>query len=218
MSRDPRWRSGGASRTFVPMIEPSPFEETVGLVRATQAGDLAAREELFARYLPRVRQIVALRIGRRVAELQENEDLVQEALMSAVGGLESFEPHSEGSFRLWLAKLVENRICDEVRRSQALKRGDGRVRNFAGCGSSVLSESVFRGTEPSPSQVAGGQELEERLECVMLELAEPHRRVIELRRLCGMRYEEIAEEMELGSAGSARSLFSRAMSQLSAAL
>jgi DNA-directed RNA polymerase specialized sigma24 family protein len=38
--------------------------------------------------------------------------------------------------------------------------------------------------------------------------------VIELRKLCELSFEEIAKELEFSSASSARSLFSRAMSEL----
>lgn len=39
------------------------FHHTVSLVKKAQDGDRQAMEDLFVRYLPRVRQIVALRLG-----------------------------------------------------------------------------------------------------------------------------------------------------------
>ena len=196
-------------------VEKALFDDTVRLVQASQGGDEAALERLFARYLPRVRQIVALRMGRKLCEIQDCDDLVQESLLVALRNLGSFEIRSEGSFRHWISRLVENRIRDAARRTGALKRGAGKERTFAAYDSSVLSDSVLAGRDPTPSQVLQGRELEERLENALLQLDERHRRVIELRRLCELEYQEIAEELGLSGASSARSLFARAMNALS---
>src|SRR5262245_12995939 len=89
--------------------------ETILLVRAAQRGDAEALEALFTRYLPRVRQIVALRLGWRLRQLLEVDDIVQEVLLDAFQGLGQFEPRSEGSFRNWLARTVEREIVDTSR-------------------------------------------------------------------------------------------------------
>ncbi len=60
--------------------------------------------------------------------------------------------------------------------------------------------------------------MEERLEAALLQLESRHRRVIDLRRLCGFSYEEIAKEMNLGSEATARSLFARALNKLACLL
>lgn len=135
--------------------------------------------------------------------------------MHAFVSLDRFDHRSEGSFRNWLASIVENRIRDRWRRSTALKRGDGKVRPFSAFGSSVLSESILAGKQATPSQEAVGHETEERLEAALLALDERSRRAIELRRLCGMSYAEVAVEMGLGTESSARAMVARALARLS---
>lgn len=135
--------------------------------------------------------------------------------MHAFVNLDRFDHRSEGSFRNWLASIVENRIRDQWRRSTALKRGAGRARPFGAYGSSVLSESILVGKNTTPSQEAMGLETEERLEAALLALDERSRRAIELRRLCGMSYAELASEMGLGSESSARAMVARALARLS---
>lgn len=191
------------------------FQETVTLVRRTQAGDREAERTLFERYLPRVRQIVALRIGKPMRELSEDEDIVQDSLLDAFRKLQDLEHVSEGSFHNWVVCLVENNIRDHWRRGRAEKRGAGRVKPFADYETSVLAQSIPTGRDPSPSAVARGREMEEGLERALLSLSERHRRVIDLRRLCEMSYAEIAQAMGLGSESSARSLYSRAITELS---
>jgi RNA polymerase sigma-70 factor (ECF subfamily) len=194
----------------------TPPADTLALIQAAQTGDRDAEQELFARYLDRVRQIVGLRMGRKASELTELDDIVQETLLDAFVSLDRFEAKSEGAFLNWLATLAENNVRDQVRRSQALKRGGGQVQPSGG--SSVLHASAFAGFEATPSQVAVGHELQTRIEEALLALPERSRRVIELRSLCGMGFDEITREMDLGVESSARSLYSRAMGELSSKL
>jgi len=193
----------------------SSFQETVALVREAAGGRAEARERLFDRYLPRLRQLVALRLGRRLGAFAEVDDLVQETLLLAHERLESFEMRSEGAFLDWLGEIARNRLGDLERRREARKRGEGRVRPFAAYDSSVLSSSILPGAGPSPSQAAAARELESLLETAMLALPERQRRVIDMRRICGMEYEEIAASLGMESPSSARSLYSRALAELS---
>jgi RNA polymerase sigma-70 factor (ECF subfamily) len=197
---------------------PSVPDETVKLVRAAQGGDRRALEDLFERYQPRVRQIVALRVGRRLRQLGELEDIAQEALLKAFQGLDRFEQRSEGSFRNWLASCVECEIRMHLRAAAAQKRGGGKVRRFGDADSALLVSSLFAGNEPSPSDVARAAELSERLEATLLEMPEHHREVIILRGLCEMSYKEVAESLGLDHEQTARKAYSRALQRLKEAL
>jgi RNA polymerase sigma-70 factor (ECF subfamily) len=190
------------------------LEETLDLVSAANGGSESARDALLERYYPRITRIVSLRMGKTLGQFQDFEDVVQETLIDVFRGLHRFEPRSEGSFRHWLAGVVENNIRDLSRRSSAQKRGSGRARDLASYGTSVLTESLFSASDPSPSEAAVGNEFEERVEAAILSLDENSRRIIEMRHICGMSHEEIADELGYSSASSARSLLSRAMSQL----
>ena len=192
--------------------------QTTCLVRSAKAGDRQALEDLFARYLPRVRQIVALRLGERQRRFIEAEDIVQEAFLKALQGLERFEHRSEGSFRNWLARCVECEIVDSVRRLKARKRGGGKVRLFGDFCTESLFSSVFAGREPTPSKVAEAREAEERIEEAILELPEHYREVIILRQLCEMSYAEVASLMGFVQEETARKACSRAIQKLKRAL
>lgn len=186
---------------------------TKALLTQAQKGDRLATDELFQRLVPRVRRIVALRMGCRESELWEREDLVQETLIDAFRDLERFEDRHEGAMCHWLATLVQNNLRDHHRRRKAVKRDADRVVRRRDR-SAVLSDSVLGHDSTTPSRVAQAAELEELVETALLSLDERQRRVIELRKLCELSFEEIAEELELGTASSARSLFSRAMNAL----
>lgn len=191
----------------------SPVATTL-LIRAAQAGDATAREALFARYLPRVRQIVALRMGQRLRQLIEVDDVVQEVLLDAFQGLEKFEPRSEGSFRNWLARCVEREIVDSARTETRKKRGGGAVRRFSDCDSSLLGSSIFGADATSPSAGVRLDELGERIEEALLQLPAYQRDLIVLRALCEMSYAEIAAELGISREETVRVAFSRALRQL----
>lgn len=193
----------------------TPPPSTRRLVLEAKAGNREAAEALFARILPRVRKSVALRMGCRESELWDREDLVQETLLDAFRALSGFEHVKEGALCHWLATLVHNNLADHQRRRRARKRDAGRIGPGVGRNGHVLSDSVFGVDRITPGDHLEAAELERRLEEALLTLGERERRVIELRKLCEFSFEEIAKELGLGTASSARSLFSRAMAELS---
>ena len=194
------------------------FTETIHLVVSAQQGSSECLEQLFDRYLPRVRQMVALRLGERLAQLESCDDLVQETLLDAFRSLDGFEHRTVGSFRNWLASIATNRVRASARRAGARKRGAGAERRFSDYESRILTESVFAGRELSPADSAVESELATRIESALLELSERDRRIIELRRIAEMSFEEIAAELELGSEASARAQFARSLRRLDARL
>jgi len=189
------------------------FQNTTLLVSAAQGGDRSALEGLFQRYLPVVRQIVAFRMGLRLRQLVETDDLVQEALLRILQSIERFDHRTEGSFRHWLSRCVEREVIDSARRLEAQKRGGGKVRPFTDYESDMTMVSIPQQGGPTPSAILYGKELEERFEEALLALKESQRELIILRQLCGMSFEEIAEST--GSKEPAvRRAFARALEKL----
>jgi RNA polymerase sigma-70 factor (ECF subfamily) len=187
---------------------------TILLVTEAQRGDRSALERLFERYLPRVRQIVALRLGERLKRFLDAEDMVQEVLLDVFQGLKRFVHQTEGSFRNWLARCVECEIADAARGAQRKKRGGGRVLRFRDCDSDFLRSSIFATDELSPSRAAMGKEINEEIEAALLQLPKHHREVIVLRHLCGMSYAEVAQSLGLHEEATARKAVSRALRKL----
>ena len=194
--------------------ETSAENHTTFLVRAARGGDQDALDSLFARYLPRICRIAALRMNYRMADFADFEDIAQESLVEAFLHLPHLELCQESSFLNWMATIVQNNIADMRRKSMTIKRGSGRVRPAACFGTTVLMDALSACHRPSPSQAAIANETEAKLEAALLRLDDRHRKVIDLRKLCGMNYSVIAEEMGLGSESSARSLFARALGRL----
>lgn len=202
---------GGRLRSRPPAVT---VFDTVALLGRAQQGDPEARHELFARYLPRIRVIVAMRLGRPIGVVSDIDDVVQQCMLRVLQGLSEFTPRSEASFFHWVSRLVANELADLLRRADAAKRGSRRVVQFGAYDTSLLADVMGPARGPSPSEAAGAIEVGGQIESAMLELAERDREAIVLRELCGMSYAEIAEELGLGKESSARAVVARAKARL----
>lgn len=194
------------------------LDTTIAQVRAARDGDRTALEALFERYAPWVLQTVALRLGRRRQDCEVLEDVVQEALLDAFRSIDGFRERSEGSFRNWLARIVENTTRDQERRRNAQKRGGGKVRMFRDLSESGLEGADPPGRDESPSQVAGERENAALVEAALLRMGEKQREILILRDRCGMSFEEVASAIGLKNAESARTTYRRALQVFAAAL
>lgn len=195
------------------------FEATSDLLIRAQQGDTSATDALLRRCQPRLRHIVALRVGHRLAEIgAEVDDIVQDALLDAFRGLREFVPRSDGALLHWLGELAANRFRDQWRRERALKRGGGATRESDAYGSNILCSSILDGHATTPSERAMGAELERRVEDCLLALPDTDRHVIVMARLCGMNHAEIAGALGLGAESSSRAQLARALVKLSQCL
>jgi RNA polymerase sigma-70 factor (ECF subfamily) len=197
---------------------PVDIDTTLAQVRAARDGDRTAMEAILQRYLPWVFETVALRLGRRRQDCGATEDLVQESLLDAFRSIEGFQERSEGSFRNWLARIVENNVRDQERRRQTLKRGGGRVQMFRDLYESTVDGPDLPGRDASPSQAAGSREYEALVEVALLRLPVKTREILILRDRCGMSFEEVAVAGGLKNAESARTTYRRALQAFAAVL
>ncbi|MFO1078032.1 MAG: RNA polymerase sigma factor [Planctomycetota bacterium] len=174
------------------MSDDEEFTTTQGLVASTLAGDHAAREDLFRRYLPRVARMVANQLGVPRDELPASaEDVAQNAIVRALAGLPRFEMRGRGAFAAWLATIVENAVRSHYRRNT----GQGARRFWQRYGDLDLTESFFPGAEPSPSGVVAGMESNRVVEAAMLRLPSLFRNVLALRFFADMSHAEVAAQI-----------------------
>lgn len=124
------------------------------IVRA-DAGDAEARQALLARHRDRLRQMVALRLDRRLAARVDPSDVVQEALAEADHELSEYLRDRPLPFYAWLRRFVWDRLV-AVHRAHVLagKRSVGRERPWAGplpedSAVALADRLVASGTSPS---------------------------------------------------------------------
>lgn len=180
---------------------PPVVTSSMTLLLRAQQGDERARNELCARYLPRLRRWAHGRLPGWARDHLDTEDIVQDTLLHSIRKLESFEPQHEQAFCAYLCQAVRNRVSDAVRRA-----------NRRPAGEELPSGSAT--PEPSPFELAVGRETAERYEQALQKLSETDRELIIARVELGLDYSEIAPLAGKPSVGSTRVAVSRALLRL----
>lgn len=169
------------------------------LVSKTLKGDRDAYRALVERYQNRL-MAVALDI---LKSREDAEDVVQESFVKAFFSLKNFK--GESSFYTWLYRIAFNMAID-VRRRGARRggnhvefkeswgvKGQGSGNGGDTSGPTVSSSLDHLQTVEGPFDALSRKELGNKLQAVMQELSEEHRRVITLREVDGLDYQEIAD-------------------------
>jgi RNA polymerase sigma-70 factor (ECF subfamily) len=161
--------------------------DTDQLLQQAGQGDAAARQQLLVRHRQRLRQMIALRMDRRLAARLDPSDVVQETLAEAVQQLSDYLRRRPLPFYPWLRQLALDRLAELHRRHiRTRKRSVTREEAQA---PALPDESVLelaarllaRGS--SPSARMHRQELRDRVQAALAQLADADREVLVLRHL-----------------------------------
>jgi RNA polymerase sigma factor (sigma-70 family) len=110
------------------------------MIRAAQAGNQRAQDDLVAAYLPLVYNVV----GRALDGHADVDDVVQETMIRALSGLPALR--TPESFRSWLVAIAMNQIRDRWQaRSAAQRHGDlGEAHELADPGADFVDLTIVR--------------------------------------------------------------------------
>jgi RNA polymerase sigma-70 factor (ECF subfamily) len=176
-------------------------ESSFELLLRAKHHDKDALEQLCARYLPRLKRWAHGRLPASSRGLLATEDLAQEVLFHAVERIRTFQPRHEGAFPAYVREMLKNRITDEVRK--------GRRRPAA----APLEDDHAAG-DPSPLDMAIGEEKLERYEAALARLKPRDRDMIVARLEFGFSAAEIATEYGRPSPEAAQMAVTRALVRL----
>jgi len=173
------------------------------LDRAAQ-GDQAALGQLLERHRPRLRQMIALRLDRRLQARLDPSDVLQETLAEAAQRLADYARRRPLPFYPWLRQLAWERLVQLHRRHvRAGKRSVRREQaDLPLSEESVLELAdrlVSRGS--SPSARLHRSEQRRRVQAILEQLAEGDREVLVLRYLEHLATPELAAVLRLTPAG-----------------
>lgn len=180
-----------------------PIESTMTLLRVGKAGDHAALERLYVRYLPRLTRWAMNRLPATARHFEDTQDLVQEVLVKFITEkVHDFDPQHPGALMAYLRTAVHRKILDHIRK-------EGR--------SPKQEESVpedLKATNPSPFDDAVAADAVERYEASLAELNDRERAVVILRVELVYSNAEIAEELSFPTEDAARMFTNRAVLKL----
>jgi RNA polymerase sigma-70 factor, ECF subfamily len=174
---------------------------SVALLLRAQNGDEAARNELCARYLPRLRRWAHGRVPIWARDHLDTDDFVQETLVRSLRRLDDFTPHHDQAFWAYVCETMRNRLRDAVRTASRRPPGED------------LPESEPTST-PSPLELAVGHQTLRRYEAAVRRLRESDRELVVARVELALSYEEIADLTGKPSMSAARVAVSRALLRL----
>ena len=174
---------------------------TSELLRLAKQGDSRARDQLLARYLPRLRRWATGRLPMYARSLLDTSDLVQETLLRVVEGLDRIEVRGPGGFQAYVRQAVLNRIRDQVRHAARRPGPDG-------------VPETLQDASPSPLENAIGADVLERYERALARLDEEDQQLLHLRIELDFDYQEIATMTGRPSRDAARMAIQRALGRL----
>lgn len=165
---------------------------TFGLIERIKRGDQTAFAALFEKYRRRLAVLIHFRMGPRLKESMEVDDLLQETMAKAFLQLDRFDYRSPGSFFRWIAHIADHVITDAARNQNRQKRRAAEYVRFR-------TETNPGGAEPvdstTPSRILARDEAFQALLRSLDALPPQYREVILLARFEGLTTPEIAEKL-----------------------
>jgi RNA polymerase sigma-70 factor (ECF subfamily) len=182
------------------------------LLAAAGRGDATARGQLLELYRPRLRQMVAVRLDRRLTARVDPSDVVQEALLDAAARLDDYLRDRPLPFHAWLRWLAADRLADAHRRHVGADRRSVRREEPPAGGTGGIVDRLAVSLS-SPSAGLRRRESGERVRAALGRLAERDREVLTLRYLEGLSTVEAAGVLGV-SEGAVKVRLLRAMRRL----
>lgn len=168
-----------------------------------------------AQYEPYLRMLARTHARKAYQAKIGASDIVQQAMLQAVQGLDGFRGRTEAEFRGWLRQILAHHIChldrDLHRDKRDIRREQSMEQKLAQ--SSMRLEGLLAGEGPTPSQHAAlGENVLQLAEAVQ-RLPDAQREAIQLHYLEGMKLSDVAEQMQKSS-GAIAGLLHRGMKTL----
>ncbi len=194
-----------------------PSEEAT-LVAELQSGSERAFTELIARYHKPLYSLIA----RSLQDPADAADITQEVFLKVFRGIGGF--HGDASLRTWLYRIALREASNQRRWWSRHKHRETAL--YAPCCPNCADDSQGD-TQPLASTLADGcrspfdraaqEETRELVEAALRQVPDAFRRVVILREIEGLSYEEIAELLQV-SLGTVKSRLMRGRAALRAVL
>ena len=170
--------------------------DTEELLDRAGMGDPLARQDLLARHRSRLRQMVALRIDRRMAARVDPSDVVQDALADAARNLDDYLETRPIPFYPWLRQFAWERLIQLHRfhlqaKRRSVAREELRIFDLPADSEAALTERLAYSAK-NPGARLLEDELRGRVQAAIEELPPRDREVLVLRYLEQLNTAEIA--------------------------
>ena len=179
------------------------------LLERVRHGDTTALDTLFSCYRERLRRMVQLRLDRRLQSRIDSSDVIQEAYLDAVKGLDGYLSAPRAPLFLWLRYLVSMRLKALHRHHLGVKQRDARLDVSIYHGSLLEADSVMLAAQllgrlTSPSNAAVRAERMLKLQEALVNMAPIDREILALRHFEDLTRAESALELGIAEAAAGK--------------
>lgn len=174
--------------------------QEASLIEQSKSGNIESFEQLVISHQKKMFNIAFRMLGN----LEDANDVTQEALIKAYRGINSF--NGKSSFSTWLYTIVNNASIDFIRKNKKNKTVY-LDREYESAEGTHKIEVACHGD--TPEEVLEKKEVRRVIEEAIKELSEDHRRIIVLRDIEQFTYAEIAQILDC-SEGTVKSRINRA--------
>lgn len=179
--------------------------QTEELLQGAAADDPEAINRLMDRHRGAVRDMIALRMDRKMQGRVDASDIVQDVLIEAAGRMRDYLRDPVMPFHLWLRQIAKDRMIDLHRRHHAQRRNVDREQGLGGPGEDDQRSNFDLGARlqdegVTPAAAAIKQELETRFWNAVDELDETDRDIILMRHAEQLGNGEVAVSLGLSPA------------------
>ncbi len=193
-------------------------EKTLELLEGVRRGDENAANRLLDRHRDALRQLVAMRLDRKIQGRVDASDIVQDVMIEANRRLEKYLENPVMPFHLWLRHMAKDRLIDAHRRHRgSAKRSVDREQAMVAFGgmdhSTMELAAQLADGEMTPAAAATMQELQKRFEAAISELPELDQEIILMRHFEQLSNQEAAQVLQLSEPASSMR-YLRAMRRL----
>jgi RNA polymerase sigma-70 factor (ECF subfamily) len=185
------------------------------LLKRAVEGDELAFETLLQVYCSDIDRVIAQELPPAHCNAMSAGDILQEMRMQGLRDIREFRGSSEASFRAWMRQIAMNRLRDQIRFEERLKRGgNASLEQWLDVGEEVAQDRRHpdRARE-TPSRAAARNEAAGAVREAVDQLPEQERVAVTLHYLCNFDNKEIAKVMNR-TPNAIRALLQRGRSRL----
>ena len=151
---------------------------TADLFRLARGGDRNATNLLYQRMWSVLLRVAHGRLPKSARGLADTQDIVQNAMVSALDHIEKFEPQFAGAFLVYMRRCVINEVSNQLRKANR--------RPSTGLTDDIVS------SEPGPDKEYDATRIQECYELALSKMSDEDQQIIIEKVEMGFSYTEIA--------------------------
>lgn len=175
--------------------------ETERWLQDVRRGNPRALAALLDHYRPQLRQMLAMRLDKKLAARLDPSDVIQEVFLDASRQIAAYVANPRVDFYVWLRGLARQRLSNMQREhAGAQRRAVGREVPLPVESSAMLLQQLV-GMGPTPSHVLAAREMRRHVQRALERLKSDDREVILMRHFEGLTNKQVAQALELSPSG-----------------